>query len=261
MQIRFRLFLFVAVLGFTLAAIPPSAGAQAHNYAPAQPAQLGLPFASGPSYMANDGLGNPNAGLSTNLMPNAPFANGRSIAELAETARVADERARRAEEEAITERRLRAAAAQRAIHTQLRLIQAHADPNAPDQSDLLKNSHDRDFILHNFRTMYVEAVEAHYFGSDQMKAALGRNKEFQKLGIRMVDDPRVADAVLKVSYTFAWDYPFELRHQNTTFVLLAGKGSGPFSGPLGAADVARQFVNAAKPWREAKKEEKKAEDK
>src|SRR5690348_12674769 len=101
--------------------------------------------------------------------------------------------------------------------------------------------------------MYVDARDAQYFGADQMKAALGRNDGFHDLNIRMVDDPAVADVVLKVSYTFAWEYPFELRHQNTTIVLLAGKGLGPFSGPLGAADVARQFVNAAKPYRVAQK--------
>ncbi|HET6935148.1 MAG TPA: hypothetical protein VFI72_09930 [Candidatus Angelobacter sp.] len=131
--------------------------------------------------------------------------------------------------------------------------QAKANPEAPDQSELLKNSKDRDFILRNFRTMYVDARDAQYFGADQMKAALGRNDGFHHLNIRMVDDPAVADVVLKVSYTFAWEYPFELRHQNTTIVLLAGKGLGPFSGPLGAADVARQFVNAAKPYRVAQK--------
>lgn len=129
----------------------------------------------------------------------------------------------------------------------------HANPDAPDQAELLRNSKDRDFILHNFRTMYVDARDAHYFGSDQLKAALGRNKDFEKLNVRIVDDPRVADTVLKVGYTFAWDFPFELRHQNTTIVLLSGKGEGPFSGPLGAADVARNFVNAAKSWREEKK--------
>jgi hypothetical protein len=128
-----------------------------------------------------------------------------------------------------------------------------ANPDAPDQSELLRNSKDRDFILHNFRTVYVDARDARYFGSDQLKAALGGNKEFAKLNIRIVDDPRVADTVLKVGYTFAWDFPFELRHQNTTIVLLSGKGEGPFSGPLGAAEVARNFVNAAKPWREVKK--------
>jgi len=129
----------------------------------------------------------------------------------------------------------------------------HADPEAPDQSDLLKNSKDRDFILRNFRTMYVDARDAKYFGSRQLKAALGKNADFWKLNVRMVDDPSVADVILKVSYTFAWDFPFELTHRNTTIVLLSGKGEGPFSGPLGAADVARNLVNLVKPWREEKK--------
>jgi hypothetical protein len=108
-----------------------------------------------------------------------------------------------------------------------------ANPDAPKQSDLLKNSKDPDFILRNFKTMWVDAHQAQYFGSDQMKAALGANEEFRKLNIRIVDDPRVADVLLKVSYTFAWDYPFQLKHQNTTMVLVSGKGEGPFSGPVG----------------------------
>jgi len=124
-----------------------------------------------------------------------------------------------------------------------------AMPDNPDQSERLKNSHDRDYILRNFQTMYVDARGAEFFGSDQMKAALGRNQDFARLNIRMVDDPRVADVVLVVSYTFAWDYPFTLRHQNTTVVLLAGKGEGPFSGPLGAASVAGRFVKLMKPHR------------
>jgi hypothetical protein len=125
----------------------------------------------------------------------------------------------------------------------------HATPDAADQSDLLKRSKDPDFILRNFKTMCVQTRDIEYFRAAEMKAALVRNPDFRKLNIRLVDDPRVADAVLVVSYTFAWDYPFELRHQNTTTVLLAGKGEGPFSPPLGAADVARQFVKLAKPWR------------
>jgi hypothetical protein len=101
--------------------------------------------------------------------------------------------------------------------------------------------------------MYVDARDAQYFGSDQMKAALGANGDFAKLNIHIVEDARVADTVLTVGYTFAWDYPFALRHQNTTMILVSGKGEGPFSGPLGAADVARQFVNQVKAWREEKK--------
>lgn len=127
-----------------------------------------------------------------------------------------------------------------------------ATPDAPDQSELLKNSKDPDFILRNFKTMYVETRDIDFFGPAEMKAALHDNPDFAKLNIRIVDDPRVADAVLSVTYTFAWDYPFELRHQNTTTVLLAGMGEGPFSGPLGAADVARVFVGLAAPRRAAR---------
>ncbi len=132
-----------------------------------------------------------------------------------------------------------------------------ATPEAAEKSDLLSASNDRDVILRNFRTMYVEARRAQYFGSDQLKAALGRNKDFIKLNIRIVDDPKVADTVLEVGYTFAWDYPFELKHQNTTIVLLSGKGSGPFSGPAGAASVASEFVKLAKPYRIAQPRRKK----
>jgi hypothetical protein len=131
-----------------------------------------------------------------------------------------------------------------------------ATPDAPDQSELLKNSKDPDFILRNCKTMYVETRNIEFFDAHQMKAALHDNPDFAKLNIHIVDDRRVADVVLLVSYTFAWDYPFELRHQNTTMVLLAGKGEGPFSGPLGAADVAREFVKLAKPWRIAKEQKK-----
>jgi hypothetical protein len=128
----------------------------------------------------------------------------------------------------------------------------HANPDASDPSVLLKNSKDHYYILRNFQTMYVDARDAQYFGSDQMKAALGKNEDFAKLNIHIVEDARVADTVLTVGYTFAWDYPFALRHQNTTMVLVSGKGVGPFSGPLSATDVARQFVNAVKAWREVK---------
>ena len=124
-----------------------------------------------------------------------------------------------------------------------------ATPDAPEKSDQLNNSKDPDYILRNFKTMYVDARQAQYFGSDQLKAALARNNGFNGLNIRIVDDVKLADTVLHVGYTFAWDYPFQLKHQNTSTVLFAGKGAGPFSGPAGAASVASEFVKLAKPFR------------
>ena len=119
-----------------------------------------------------------------------------------------------------------------------------------ERSEFL-NSKDPDVILQKFRTMYVDATKAVWFGSAQMKAALGSNKEFTNLHIVMVDDPNLADVVLEVAHTFAWDYPFSLRHQNTSMILISGKGSGPFSGPAGAKSVAKELSKKLGPYRTA----------
>lgn len=124
-----------------------------------------------------------------------------------------------------------------------------ASRRAPEKSELLATAKDPETILRNFRTMLVDASRATHFGTAQMKAALGKNKGFQALRISMVDDPAVADVVLTVNYTFAWDFPFALKHQNTSLVLLSGKGIGPFSGPKGASSVASELVKALKPYR------------
>ena len=85
-----------------------------------------------------------------------------------------------------------------------------------------------------------------------MKAALGRNKDFGALNVTIVDDRSLADVVLEVGYTFAWDYPFTLKHQDTSIVLVSGKGAGPFSGPAGAASVAKELAKLLKPYRAPK---------
>jgi hypothetical protein len=101
--------------------------------------------------------------------------------------------------------------------------------------------------------MYVDGKGASFFGADQIKANLERNSGFSALHIDIVDDPKVADTVLVVGYTFPFDFPFELKYQNTSMVLLGGKGVGVLSGPAGSADVARQFIKLAKPYRVPKK--------
>jgi len=118
-------------------------------------------------------------------------------------------------------------------------------------------SKDPKTTLKTFQTIFVDARSAVYFGREQMQAALAANKDFAKLGIQMVDNRQLADTVLEVGHTFAWDYPFKLTHSATFNVLLAGKGSGPFSGPLGAEDVARQLVKLLKPYRTVPEERKK----
>ena len=129
-------------------------------------------------------------------------------------------------------------------------------PGAPERSDALAASNDKDFVVRNFKTMFVDARNAKYFDAAQLKAQLGRNKDFAKLGITIVEDRNLADTVLEVNYTFAWDYPFVLKHQNSSMVLLSGKGVGPMSGIVGAASVASQFSKVTKPFRQAAQKKK-----
>jgi hypothetical protein len=118
-----------------------------------------------------------------------------------------------------------------------------------EKSESLAAAKHPETILRMFKTLLVDASRAEFFGSDQMKAALGSDKGFAALKITIVDDRALADVVLEVGYTFAWDYPFSLKHQNTSMVLKSGKGSGPFSGPAGAKSVASEVVKLLKPYR------------
>lgn len=122
-------------------------------------------------------------------------------------------------------------------------------PDAPERSNRLDAAKTADTILRTFKTMYIDARRARHFDSAQVKATLLQNKDFAALQIRTVDDPKLADVVLEVGYTFAWDFPFQLKHLNTATVLFAGKGMGPFSGPAGATSVAKEFVKPLKPFR------------
>ncbi len=127
-------------------------------------------------------------------------------------------------------------------------LAAVSPPGEPERSDPIA-SKDPETILRSFKTMFVDARQATWFNSDQMKAALGKDKGFKELKITIVDDAAVADTVLSVGYTFAWDYPFSLTHQNTRVVLVSGKGAGPFSPPAGASSVAKELTKLLRPYR------------
>jgi hypothetical protein len=97
--------------------------------------------------------------------------------------------------------------------------------------------------------MYIDASAAKFFGADRLKADLAENKDFTALHISIIDDPKAADTILIVGYSAVWDFPFELKHQASSIMLVAGKGVGPFSGILGANSVASELVKALKPFR------------
>jgi hypothetical protein len=124
-------------------------------------------------------------------------------------------------------------------------------PQGLERASTLAASNDDKFVLRNFKTLFVDASRATVFGGDQVKAAMGANRDFRQLNIVVVDDRAVADVVLEVSYTFAWDFPFVLKSPDTSAVLVSGIGVGPFSGPLGAANVVEELTRLLKPYRAA----------
>ena len=128
------------------------------------------------------------------------------------------------------------------MQARLAVAKPPAGLTAPEKSEVMSTVRGSGDILRSFKTLAVDARQASFFDSAQMVAELRKQKDFNILGITIVDDAALADVVLQVSYTFAWDYPYKLVHQNTSVVLLSGTGSGPFSGPEGARSVAAKLV-------------------
>jgi hypothetical protein len=57
-----------------------------------------------------------------------------------------------------------------------------------------------------------------------MKAALQTIRTYARLGIVLVNDREMPDVILDIGYTFAWDYPFSLKHQHSSVVLRPQRG-------------------------------------
>lgn len=131
--------------------------------------------------------------------------------------------------------------------TSAALILLLAPPGAAGQAGEATSA---ETIVRTFRILAVDAAGARYFKTPALKAALASDPGFADLGLVMVDDPAGADAILEVSYKFAWDYPFSLRDRATGVVLVHGTGSGPFSGPAGAVSVAHELVELLRPYRQ-----------
>ena len=102
--------------------------------------------------------------------------------------------------------------------------------------------------IRNLKTMTI-VVHAVGLSREEVQRALMQNGDFRALGISVVDERTIADAVLDVNYTFAWDYPFTLTSQGV--LLASGKGYGPFSVALGATDVAKKLTALLKSGRQA----------
>jgi S1-C subfamily serine protease len=111
----------------------------------------------------------------------------------------------------------------------------------PEVKAEAKPKADRQAILHNMQTIYIDADNAKDFTSAEMKAALERNPGFASLKLRVVDEPKNADAVLVIRHSSGWEFPFELRSPDRATLLLFA-ASRAYEGKTAVANIAVDFI-------------------
>ncbi len=107
---------------------------------------------------------------------------------------------------------------------------------------------DRQAVLRNMQTIYIDADKAKQFGSAEAKAALESNASFPSLKLRVVDDPKDADVVLVIRHAIGWEYPFDLTSADRTTVLLSGKSTA-VTAKLAVSNLATDFIKMTRQYR------------
>jgi Trypsin-like peptidase domain len=133
----------------------------------------------------------------------------------------------------------------------------------PEKSDVI-SSRDPEVVLRKFRTLYVKSKTV-WMKDEVIKNALRRHPEFNALGLVLVENPKLADAVLTTDRVLlTWDFTYSLSHQNTSMVLASGKFTridGITAANTIAEDVLQRIKAVRMPPGEEKPGEKKAEKK
>lgn len=136
---------------------------------------------------------------------------------------------------------------------------AGVDIEGPEKSELIA-SRDPKFILRKFRTLYVTSKTV-WLKDEVMKNALRQQPQFTDLGLVLVDNPKLADAVLVTDRVLmTWDFTYNLSHQNTSIILATGKFTsidGMTAASVIAKDVVRRIQTEGMPPGEAKGDGKK----
>ena len=136
---------------------------------------------------------------------------------------------------------------------------AGVDIEGPEKSELIA-SRDPKFILRKFRTLYVMSKTV-WMKDEVMKNALRQQPQFTDLGLVLVDNPKLADAVLVADRVLlTWDFTYSLSHQNTSIILATGKFTsidGMTAAGAIAKDVLRRIQAERMPSGEAKVEGRK----
>ena len=114
--------------------------------------------------------------------------------------------------------------------------------DVPQSSAAIANA-DPKQMLRTAKTVYIQSRTA-FLTVDTLDRALTLQKDWAKLGISIVQDPRVADVLITIDRPlFTYVHTFVLVDKRTSVVLTSGKVTA-FDGIIASDGIAKQLVKA-----------------
>jgi Trypsin-like peptidase domain len=126
-------------------------------------------------------------------------------------------------------------------------LPARLAAEVPQSSAAISGSNPKE-ILRNAKTIYIHSKTS-FLTVDTVDRALALQKDWPKLGLTIVQDPRVADLLIEIDRPlFTYVHTFVIVDKRTSIVLGTGKVTA-FDGTIASGGIARDIVkifNAAR---------------
>jgi hypothetical protein len=117
---------------------------------------------------------------------------------------------------------------------------AQRDTQAPQSSSAIAGT-DPKLILKNAKTIFIRSKTS-FLTVDTLDRALAKQKDWEKLGLTIVQDPRVADLLIEIDRPlFTYVHTFVIADKKTTIVLGSGKVTA-FDGTIASGGLAKDIV-------------------
>lgn len=119
-------------------------------------------------------------------------------------------------------------------------LPAKLDADVPKSSAAIAGSNPQE-ILKSAKTIYIHSKTA-FLTVDTVDRALARQKDWPKLGLTIVQDPRVADLLVQIDRPlFTYVHTFVIVDKRTSIVLGTGKVTA-FDGTIASGGIAKDIV-------------------
>jgi hypothetical protein len=114
--------------------------------------------------------------------------------------------------------------------------------NRPSPSSAVLASANPQDILRTARTLHI-ATRSMYFTPETLEKELVKQKDFEKLGLMLVRDTRLADLLISIDRPlFTYTFTYSVTDSKTSIVLDSGKITA-IDGGAAAGKIAKQLVS------------------